>query len=360
MLADDAPILAQPKAVRRLRGWIGCLVVLGIAGGLCGGGWLVVRYLAAGADNANVRDCLADDRGENPPYRRVSCEDDGARYRVLAIAERPSTGANPCVDVPGASRLFETTRDNKTVCIGAKDADPARSANIARDGDCLRVVRDADAERLDCADPRANFEVLRRLTDVFVSDLRAPPGVPTDAPCSDIPATTTRYSFQWRSEDAAPRGPNLPGRHFDLMFCLGRVHEPPPAVPNAPVSCRFVSADGVLAAVNAVDGKLHRSVSPGRPAAREACAYALFRHERGRDAVTIEMTGEFAWPPDNRQEFTLDGMKAAWRAGSLGVGYLSVARPGGNFEVILVFESGYPFLREAAVEIYRAAAPHLP
>jgi hypothetical protein len=319
MLADDAPIPAQPKPVRRLRGWIGCLVVLAIAAGVCAGGWLVVRYLAAGADNANVRDCLADDRGENPPYRRVSCEDGEARYRVLAIAERPSTGANPCVDVPGASRLFETTRDNQTVCIGDKDADPARSANIAREGDCLRVVRDADAERLDCADPRANFEVLRRLTNVFVSDLRAPPGVPTDGPCSDVPATTTRYSFQWRSEDVAPRGPKLPGRHFDLMFCLGRVHEPPPAVPNAPVSCRFVTADGVLAAVNAVDGKR-----------------------------------------DNREEFTLDGMKAAWRVGSLGVGYLSVARPGGNFEVILVFESGYPFLREAAVEIYRAAGPHLP
>jgi hypothetical protein len=362
MLPDDAPSEAQAKPVRRIHTVVGCLVVLGLVAGLCGGGWLVVRYLAAGAEHAKVRDCLAEDRGESPPYRRVSCEDAEARYRVLLIAERPLTGGNPCVDVPGASRLFDRTEDDRIVCIGVKDADPAKAANIAKEGDCLRVVRDAGAERLDCTDPRANFEVLRRLTDVYVSDLRVPFG-DDDSPCSDVPATTTRYSFQWRteqSEDAAPSRPGLPGKHFDLMFCLGRVHEPPPAVPGATGNCRFVKPEDVLAAVNSVDGKQHDRVSPGRPAGPRGCTYALLRVDGGHDAVTLNMSGEFDWPPSAREEFTIDGLKAAWRANPVGVAYLSVARPGGNFEIVLTFKTGYSYLREAAVAVYQAAEPHLP
>jgi len=341
--------------------YVGLLIVVVAAILVCdGGGWLVVRYFSASSDNAKVDDCLADDGEARPPYRRVGCDDGAARYRVLAVADWTGTGPNPCVEVPGASRLYDT-EDNKIVCIGDKDADPTKSANIAREGDCLRIQRDADAQRLDCTDPLANFEVLRRLTDVYVSELRVP-GTPDDGPCSDIPEVATRFAYQWRSEDVTPRAPGLPGRHYDLLFCLGRVHEPPPAVPDAPGSCRYLAADDVLAAVNAVAGNRYSSVSPGRPSGPEACTYQLSKESGGRDTVTIETTGIFDWPPPDggREEFMLDGERAAWRANPIGVGYLGVARPGGNVEIVLVLDGGSPFLREAAVEIYRAAAPHLP
>lgn len=359
VVMEDAPGRTQPKNER----WyfaLGLVLVLGLVGGVCGGGWLLVRQFVAGPDQANVDDCLEDDREARPPYRRVSCDDGAARYRVLAVEDWTAFGANPCVDVPGASRLFELPDDDKIVCIGEKDADPMRSANIAREGDCLRMRRDGEAERLDCTDPQANFEVLRRLTDVVVSDLRAP-GSPDDGPCSDVPGVATRFAYQWRSEDVTPRAPNLPGKHYDLVFCLARVNVPPPAVPDAPANCRFVTADDVLAAVNAVGGNRHTRGGPGQANGDAPCDYPLFKESGGHDVVNIEMTGSFDWPPaDEWEEFTLDGAMAAWHASSFGVGRLAVARPGGNFNVVLSFDGGQPGMREAAVEIYRAAAPHLP
>jgi hypothetical protein len=325
---------------------------------VCGGVWLVVRYVTSSSDEVKVGDCLADDPEERPPYRRVSCEDGAARYRVLTVNDGQRPGANPCVDVPGASRLFDT-EDNAIVCIGDKDADPAKSANIAREGDCLQVRRDADAQRLDCGDPATNFQVLSRLTDVFVGGLRVP-GAPDDGPCSDEPSTVSRFGYQWRSEDATPRAPGPAGRHYDLLFCLARVHEPPPAVPDAAVNCRFVAAEALLAAVNLVAGNRYRGVGPGHANGTAPCTYPLIKESGGADAVTIEMTGTFDWPPPDREQFTLDGLPAAWRANPTGVGYLSVAQPGGNFEVVLSFDGGSSWLRDAAVEIYRAAAPHLP
>ena len=67
-------------------------------------------------------------RRTRPPYCRVSCDDAAAKYRVLAVADWTPFGANPCVDVPGASRLFELPGDDKIVCIGEKDASSASTA----------------------------------------------------------------------------------------------------------------------------------------------------------------------------------------------------------------------------------------
>jgi hypothetical protein len=175
-----------------------------------------------------------------------------------------------------------------------------------------------------------------------------------------VPGVATRFAYQWRSEDVTARLPNLPGKHYDLVFCLARVNLPPPAVPDAPANCQFITADGVLAAVNAASGNRYHSVGPGRASADGPCTYMLSKESGGRDVVEIEMTGIFDWPPPEWEEFTLDGAMAAWRAGSPGIGRLSVARPGGNFTVVLTLDGGVRALREAVVEIYRAAAPHLP
>jgi hypothetical protein len=347
------------------------VLILAVLGCLCGGGWLVVRHFVDGAnsnvDRADVGDCLADNSGADPPYRRVSCQDRTARYRVFKVGDSRRSGASPCRDVPGATRLLEI--DFKIVCIGAKDADPARSPNIAKQGDCLRVVRGAEAERLDCTDPRANFTVRRRLTDVFISDLPRAPGMPDDVPCKDAPDTATTYELNWRYEGTTPGTPvpHLPGRNVELLFCLARIHLPPPAVPDGPANCRFVTADSVLAAVNGAEGHHHRSAWLGGATGDEPCQYGLLRDDGQTDFVTIELTGDLGWPPSgpgwagDRQDFPVDGATAAWRAYPIGGGgHLAVQRPACTFTLDLLTRDGSAFLREAATQIYRAAAPHLP
>jgi hypothetical protein len=361
MSLDAALPPAEESPFRWYYAALALLVVVGLVACVCGGGWLYLRNRKASPDNAQLHDCLAEDRGSTPPFRRVSCDDGAARYRVLEVADWMAFGPNPCVDVAGARRMFDTTDNKKIVCIGDKDADPTKSANIARDGDCLRVVRDADAQRLPCSDPTTNFKVLRRLTDVFVSNLGPVPGGAPEGPCVDVPDTATQYAYQWRSEDESPKVamPAL-GKHYDLLFCLARVHEPPPAVKNAKPNCRFISAEAVLAAVNAAGGDHHSHAAPVQTTGNGPCDYTLFRDAGGHDGIIVELTGNFDWPPPDHQEFTIDGVKAAWRSGAtLPVGYLVVARPGGNFKLILTFTSAAN-LREAAVRVYRAAAPHLP
>jgi len=359
----------EPARARWYHTVLGLVVILALLGCVCGCGWLVLRHFvdraSSNAARAKTGDCLADSRGGHPLYRRVSCRDRTARYRVFAVADGRHSRPNPCVDVPGASRLYKI--DFTIVCIGDKDADPARSANLAAPGDCLRVVRGADPERLTCTDPRANFTVLRRRTDVDISTMPMP-GLPSNDPCADQPRTVTEYELNWEYEGPTPATPApAPGlaRHVDLLFCLARVHEPPPAVPDAPANCRFVTADGVLTALNAAQGQHHRSAQQTGVNSDGECQYQLIRDDGGADQVTIELTGDLGWPPprisSDRQEFTLDGATAAWRAEKLGGGgYFAVQRPAGTFEIDFVFRGSSPSLREAAIQIYRAAAPHLP
>lgn len=90
------------------------------------------------------------------------------------------------------------------------------------------------------------------------------------------------------------------------------------------------------------------------------CTYSLSRDRPGRDMVYVWLTAESAWPPSGTREFSLDGTPAAWRDNTLGGGYLYVDRPTGRFEVTVVFDASYRFSREAAIQIWRAAAPHVP
>lgn len=340
---------------------LGCAIIIVLAACLFSGGWLIVRHFTAGAGKATTNDCLADDKGADPPYRRVDCDAKAAKYRVLQIAGWSVSGPNPCVEVAGASHSYEQYGDgaNKTICIGDKDADPATAANAAKVGDCLLVSRDRDALRTDCGDRRANFTVLRRLLDASVGGLSVP-GSQSDGPCASVPGTVTTYGLQWRAVGPPVSTMHVIGQHYDLLLCLKRVNEPPPAVATGPVNCRYLTPSGVLAAVNAVDGSRFQSAQITATTADAPCTYVLLGGGR-RDVVTIEMTGEMQWPPADHTELVIDGVKAAWQADplGLGIGTLSVQRTSGRLEIGVKAGDGAD-VRGIAESVYRAAAPHVP
>ena len=328
---------------------------------LCGVGTAVaVRSYLADPGRAEVGDCLAPDAGRPVPYRKVGCDDPEADFTVLTAAE---ADGNPCVDVPGASRLY--TIERRTFCVGRKGLDPARAANVATDGDCLRIARDIETERRPCADPEANVEVLRRLTQVRVerSSLPPLPGVPgKPGPCAEVERTELAYTYEWRSDP--PRAPVVPSfsvTTVDLMFCLARVNLPRTVAPDREQDCRYVTADALLAAVVATSGMQYTEIN-GSTAGPFGCRFELTlgRHVP-RDSIELRLSDEPRWPPDAEEEFDLDGAKAAWHLGSSGqVGTLSVARPIGRFEINLVSLGAWSKPRETAVAIWRLAAPHVP
>lgn len=53
---------------------------------------------------------------------------------MLKVVDEGSHGGEPCVDVAGSTRLYETTkaRNNKVVCIGDKDAAPGQVGQHCR------------------------------------------------------------------------------------------------------------------------------------------------------------------------------------------------------------------------------------
>lgn len=341
------PPAYPPSPVRRLV--LGIVAIVAVLGCLAGGVFALRAYLGD-PERADVEDCLAD-AGGRPGYRLVDCDDQAARYQVLTVSK---ADGNPCVDVPGASRLYRI--DGKVFCVGRKDADPAKSANIAKDGDCLRIGRDVEAERLRCADPKANVKVLRRLTGVTYDV------VPSfsKGPCADVPGTVLTYIYDWKSDTPPDRRSALPGKHAELLFCLARVNEPPPAVPGANPQCRYVSGAAVLAAVNAAGGNRYAAVNVSL-AGPFGCDYRIGRDRTSRDGnIMIKLGADTTWPPSDMEEFAIDGVKAAWRPNRLGGGYLYIDRPTGRFEIVLVLDETSTATREAAVAIYRAAAPHVP
>jgi hypothetical protein len=330
---------------------VGVVVLVVVAGCLVGGTLAVRSYLAQPA-RAEVGDCLADDAGAKVPYSQAGCDDKAARYKVLAVSK---ADGNPCVGVPGASRLYRI--DGKVFCVGRKDADPAKSANIAKDGDCLRIGRGIESERLDCADPKANVKVLRRLTDISVGGL---PNL-NSGPCADVAGTVLVYTYDWQSDPPGqPIVPSL-GRNVDLGFCLARVNEPPPAVPDAVRDCRYVTREAVLAAANATNGNRYTAVRASM-AGPLGCDYRLTQGGQSYlDGIVIKLGADTAWPPAGMQEFDLDGAKAAWRDSHAGGGgSLFVDRPTGRFEIAFVVGGDFTGARETAIAIYRAAAKHIP
>jgi hypothetical protein len=338
------------------------LCVLGLLG-KCG--QLVVRHFLASGNHAKVHDCLAEDHGGKPPYRRVSCDGGSAKYRVLKVTGLPHTGDSPCLDVASASRSYETTSQHnaKTVCIGAKDADPARSVNIAKEGDCLRVERGVDAERADCADPRTHFRVERRIKGYSAGGL---PGLRGPDICASAPGAVAKYLYKWQSEPEPRQSGRTPrGVYYDVVFCLSRVRAPPTAVAGGPVNCRYITGGGLRAAVNAVEPGHTKALRLANITGNMPCRYAVNRADYAYDTVEIEMSGDLTWPPaGGGRGFTIDGVQAAWRETAPGhEGFLSVERPGGRFDVYVSVPSlvpGVAALRDLAAQIYRAAAPHLP
>ncbi|MDQ1287882.1 MAG: hypothetical protein QG622_1447 [Actinomycetota bacterium] len=156
---------------------------------------------------ASVGDCLrlAPEDTESP-YRIVGCSDSAARFTVLGAV--PRTGDDSaCHDMAGSTKA--ATGDGETLCLGPVGVDTAKAVNVAKQGDCLRLVGEV-AERVACSDPEANYKVLKRLSAVADFEIKQA--------CADVPGTDEEYLWNWGSGGRLRNGSEL---MVDRLFCLG-------------------------------------------------------------------------------------------------------------------------------------------
>ncbi|GAA2381981.1 LppU/SCO3897 family protein [Dactylosporangium salmoneum] len=157
--------------------------------------------------NAKTGDCVRDaPEDKDEPFRLVACTDAGAKYKVLAVL---GTGGGRCADVAGAS-TSTTTDDSNIVCMGAKDVDPAKAINVAKEGDCVDLDP-AEPQRADCASKEADHKVLKRVENVL--------SFQSDGACHNVPGADKSYSWDWKgSSDISKK---VDGMTVDVVLCLG-------------------------------------------------------------------------------------------------------------------------------------------
>jgi hypothetical protein len=315
-----------------------------------------LAYSRATADDvakARVGDCVGSDHEQEPPYRLVSCGVDGAEFTVLRMLPR-DTGAAECPRVPGAALWF--TAGERIACLGKKGVDPATAVNVAQEGDCLHIEvqggiarPDREPLRLDCADPRANMTVLRRLHDANkFSD-----------PCSDVPGTTGNYGWDWTNQDAVIKN----DLDIDVLLCIGTSERAKAAAASsasaaaaARSQCRFVTVEEMSAAVSRATGRTYtaRSAEEGQ----YECSYRF----DGRDAVRVDFGRSTDFRPGTGdQTLTVDGFRAIYGPGE-GTRALSVYVPNGNFTVVAYQMEGLSssVAKNIGIEVFRVARPRLP
>ena len=315
-------------------------------------GWL--SYSRATADdvaNAHVGDCVGGDVTQEPPYRIVSCGAAGAEFTVLRMLPG-GTGAQECPRVPGAALWF--TAGERIACLGRKGVDPATAVNVAQEGDCLHIeVRDglamSDPVRLDCADPRANMQVLRRVHDADKFG----------DPCSAVPGTTGNYGWNWVDEDAVVRT----RLSIDVVLCIGP-SEAAKAAAAASASaqaaatdrCRFVTVEEMSAAVSRATGRTYTAVS-----AKQNDIFCDYRFDANNTVSTWFSKSTDFRPGTGDETLTVDGLRAIYGP-SEGTRALSVYVPTGNFTVIAYQMDGVgsSLAKKIGIEVFRVARPRLP
>jgi len=339
MSATESPSL-PPRRPRRAARYLVAIVILALC--VAGVTYGLLRLTGSPVQDLKTGDCVADDDGQNPPYQPVNCTDPTASYTVLAVLDRDA--AQPCRTVAGASSLFST--DKSVVCLGAKGVDPATAINVATDGDCVDIEL-RDAYRLQCSDPKANYQVIKRLTDV--------PHSITKDECAGVPGTIQAYAWNWTSSD--PR--DISGVTDDVVLCLKQGPGPGIIAASASASnsnCRFITDAEMSSAVSKAAGKTYtvKSHSDGT----FGCDYQF---AKPKDYVEVEWSPELAFRPGTGGDlFTVDGLRAEWDPGE-GDRALSVAVPAGMFSVVmrLAGESSSQ-ARKVAVAVFQPARPRLP
>ncbi|WP_458687728.1 LppU/SCO3897 family protein [Nocardia tengchongensis] len=119
---------------------------------------------ASSMGTAKLGDC-----GDRNTMKKVACTDPNASQRVLSVRTAFGKPAHPeCPDDLGANAVF-TRGNDKTdlvlvVCMGPADLSDSRYAVV---GDCItdnnaRASSASDTHRIDCADPKAQYEVIDR------------------------------------------------------------------------------------------------------------------------------------------------------------------------------------------------------
>jgi len=287
-------------------------------------------------------DCVAHNDGHSPPYKFVTCTDSAASYTVLAVVDRDAT--LPCRAVAGASILFDT--DKTIVCLGVKGVDPAKAINVATDGDCVDLEL-RDAYRVPCSDPKATYQIIKRLTNV--------PHTIIKDECAGVPGTTRAYAWNWTSSSPL----DVTGLTDDVVLCLKQGPGPGIIASSASASnsnCRFITNGEMSAAVSKATGKTYtvKSHSDGS----FGCDY---RFAKAGDYVEVDWSPGLAFDPGTGSDvFTVNGLKAMWDPGE-GDRVLSVKVPDGMFSIVMRLSGeGSSLARKVAVAVFQPARPQLP
>jgi hypothetical protein len=183
---------------------------------------LAVAILAGGGLTAcstgpETGDCV--EKSEDS-YVKADCA--AASLRVL---EKLDDFSGDCIAVAGVTESFSDSGSNSTLCIGPRDVDPATAINVAKEGDCVTgAAANSEARKVDCADPTAETVVLRRIEDATTI-------AGTDQ-CSDVPGTSTSYSWDMVTTGDQNGLSSLDGLAADLLFCLGPVGVDPNTSPD--------------------------------------------------------------------------------------------------------------------------------
>ncbi len=248
--------------------------------------------------------CVAPDKDGRLPYKQVDCTDPAFTHVVVGVVDHDTV--RPCRGVPGASTLFSTNA--KVVCLGVKGVDGSRSINVVRDGDCVNIDG-GTALLIDCRDASAKFQVIKRLTAV-------PEG--TSGPCDGVEGLVETYEWNWTSSDPVDRS----DKSIDVVLCLGpsqSARDAEAAARAAQSTCRFLTDAEVSAAVSAATSKTYtvsERVDDG--------THCHYQFSKATESVRVGFfSGAKLNPARGSENFTIDGLRAAWDPGrgdrSLGV-----------------------------------------
>ncbi|TWF77195.1 hypothetical protein FHX44_113100 [Pseudonocardia hierapolitana] len=183
---------------------------------------LAVAILAGGGLTAcstgpETGDCV--EKSEDS-YVKADCA-----ASTLRVLEKLDDFSGDCIAVAGVTESFSDSGSDSTLCIGPRDVDPASAINVAKEGDCVTgAAANSEARKVDCADPGAETVVLRRIEDATT--------IAGIDQCSDVPGTSTSYSWDMVTTGDQNGLGSLDGLAADLLFCLGPVGVDPNTSPD--------------------------------------------------------------------------------------------------------------------------------
>lgn len=284
--------------------------------------------------------CVSPDEKGRFPYRQIECTDPGFTHVVLGVLDRDAD--RPCRTTPGASTLFSTNAT--VVCLGAKGVDPGRSINVVRQGDCVNVDGKT-ALLVDCRDPNARFQVIKRLTDV-------PEG--TSGACGGVEGVKETFEWNWKSSDPVDRSDN----GIDVVLCLGASQasiDAEAAARAASSTCRFLTDAEVSATVSAATSKTYtvsERVDDG--------THCLYQFSKASEIVRVGFfAGAKLDPQADGESLTVDGLKASWEPGRNNRS-LGVELPAGTFYVKVQLSGvSDATSRKLAIDAFKSAKARL-